>query len=58
MAKKEKPKDETRSGDDTTRVMSCSCNNKFQDQKYGPKMRLHNIGAKGQKRCTVCGAQK
>lgn len=34
------------------------CNSAFQDQKYGPHMRLHNLQQGknlGHSRCTVCG---
>ena len=42
-----------------TRISSCHCEHKFQDEKYGKGMRVFNLMYKpGQGRCTVCGAQK
>jgi hypothetical protein len=46
-----------------TKVMFCSCKHEYQDEKYGPHMRLYNEkksknpGTK-EWRCTVCGAIK
>lgn len=44
-----------------TIVKKCSCTSPYQDEKYGPKMRVHNIG-QGRKqdtcRCTVCGTKR
>jgi len=39
-----------------TIVKKCSCDHKYQDAKYGDKMRLCNINEKGDVAvCTVCG---
>lgn len=40
-------------------ILKCTCNHKYQDQKYGKKRRVHNKKAddKGW-RCTVCGKDK
>ena len=38
-------------------VLSCDCNNEFQDKEYGKNKRLHTLGLKG-KVCTVCGKIK
>jgi len=46
-------------GDRTeTKVMPCSCKHAYQDQKYGPGMRLWNFAKKAGWRCTVCGVSK
>jgi hypothetical protein len=44
-------------------VKRCSCKDKFQDKRYGHKLRLHNKTLKhptssGGWRCTVCGKEK
>jgi len=42
-----------------TAVKLCTCDNRFQDKKYGPKKRLHNANLKGDKHtCTVCGTER
>lgn len=42
-----------------TKIMKCKCVNEFQDQEYGPGMRVHNSCGKDKTtagwRCTVCG---
>ena len=39
-----------------TQVRTCSCNNPFQDEKYGKGLRLMNVTLKGY-RCTVCSKE-
>jgi len=44
------------------KVMFCGCTHKYQDEKYGHQMRMHNAG-KGMGnsytyKCTVCGTKK
>jgi len=42
-------------------IAKCTCKNEYQDRRYGPGNRIHNLTKKvdgrGQdgKRCTVCG---
>ena len=31
------------------------CISPYQDEKYGEKMRVHNVTKSGDTRCTVCG---
>ncbi len=38
-------------------IKQCSCQSKFQDEKYGKSMRVHNKTTTGY-RCTVCGKDK
>jgi hypothetical protein len=38
-------------------IKKCFCDNKFQDKKYGKKMRVFNKTMKGH-RCTNCGREK
>lgn len=42
----------------TTRIIKCTCEHEYQDERYGKKMRLHNKIGKGTCiegwRCTVC----
>ena len=47
----------------TTKVIQCKCKNAFQDERYGLRMRIHNMrkldGSMSAKwRCTVCGDEK
>jgi hypothetical protein len=41
-------------------ISKCGCDHKYQDEKYGPGMRVHNKcvkkGTSTPWRCTVCGA--
>jgi len=42
-----------------TKILSCTCANKFQDERYGAGLRVHNFATKGLngsagRRCTVC----
>jgi hypothetical protein len=41
-------------------IKKCDCEHKFQDERYGKNMRVHNIYTKdsGGYRCTVCGKDK
>jgi hypothetical protein len=45
-------------------ILRCTCKNKYQDEKHGPGMRVHNIvpPKKGVSevlyRCTICGQTK
>ena len=42
-----------------TKVTKCNCDHKFQDKKYGQKMRVHNYGEKSKVwKCTVCEKTK
>jgi hypothetical protein len=42
-----------------TSVRGCTCVHEYQDKKYGPGMRVHNLAAKDNGWvCTVCGAKK
>jgi hypothetical protein len=46
----------------STKIMLCTCSHVFQDERYGPNMRVHNLMIKERNkrgwRCTVCGATK
>jgi hypothetical protein len=35
----------------------CFCKSEYQDQKYGPGMRVMNRMEDGKVRCTVCGKE-
>lgn len=41
-------------------IKKCNCESKFQDERYGKGMRVHNECASkdGKYRCTVCGKEK
>lgn len=41
-------------------ILKCNCKNKFQDEKYGKGMRVHNKMKEETKkyRCTVCSNEK
>jgi hypothetical protein len=45
-------------------ILSCICEHKYQDSKYGKGMRVHNRKQGGKAllnnmyRCTVCGREK
>ena len=41
-------------------ILSCKCENKWQDQQYGFKKRIFNECASREKmyRCTVCGNER
>ena len=47
-----------------TKIVKCNCENSYQDEKYGKRMRVMNETRKGEKngesvyRCTVCGTEK
>lgn len=43
-----------------TRVMRCTCQHAFQDERYGQNMRVHNAMRKPKPgwRCTVCLKEK
>lgn len=51
--------------DGTVLVRSCSCKHEYQDEVYGPRMRVFNLKGKKEKgsqfgntyRCTVCGTE-
>jgi hypothetical protein len=46
-------------GNVNTKVMKCTCEHAYQDEKYGKKQRLHNKKAeKKGYRCTVCATEK
>lgn len=42
------------SGKGGIRIMKCTCKHEFQDQTYGPQMRVHNVSPDGLAFCTVC----
>ena len=46
---------------DTT-ILTCECEHKYQDRKYGKGLRVHNAGkqSQGSQRynCSVCGKRK
>lgn len=39
------------------RAFRCRCESKYQDKRYGKKLRIHNRTTKGW-RCTVCGEER
>jgi len=39
-------------------IRKCTCDNKFQDARYGSGMRVHNVMKNGNLRCTVCLSEK
>lgn len=39
---------------EATKRYRCTCTHPYQDKKYGKSMRLCNLMANGQYRCTVC----
>jgi hypothetical protein len=44
-------------------VLRCTCNNEYQDKKYGNKMRVHNpfkakSGQSIMYRCTICNHER
>lgn len=45
-----------------TRVLACTCEHEYQDEKYGKRNRLHNpckeTAGRVSWRCTVCGAER
>lgn len=45
-----------------TMIKPCGCESKYQDQKYGEKMRVHNEckspNSSALWRCTVCGTKR
>lgn len=46
----------------TVKIQKCNCENHFQDDRYGEKMRVMNLTKKGNDskkvyRCTVCGKE-
>ena len=38
-------------------ISRCLCKSEYQDQKYGPGMRVMNRLENGKMRCTVCGKE-
>ncbi len=46
-------------GQEKCKIMRCTCDHTYQDERYGPKQRLHNLKSKDLPqeswRCTVCG---
>lgn len=36
------------------RILKCTCEHEFQDQLYGPHMRVHNVTKEGNAACVVC----
>ena len=41
-----------------TVIKVCTCDNEYQDKRYGTNRRVHNLCNKGEKaRCTVCGKE-
>lgn len=46
-----------------SKILRCTCENKFQDKTYGKKMRVHNrmkddSAGRPQFRCTVCEKER
>ena len=41
----------------STVLRTDTCVSEFQDQMYGKRVRVHNVG-KGKVRCTVCGGER
>lgn len=41
-----------------TAIRECSCEHKYQDEKYGKHKRLMNQTVKGNYRCTICGKER
>jgi hypothetical protein len=45
----------------TTKTLSCTCTNEYQDKRYGKGRRVHNKGKReGESayyKCTVCGKE-
>ena len=44
-----------------TKVLKCTCDHTYQDEKYGYQMRVHNqckLGSDVGWRCTVCKKEK
>jgi len=42
-------------------ILKCNCKHDYQDKRYGPGRRVHNLCVKGGKvahRCTVCSNVK
>lgn len=39
-------------------ITSCLCKSEYQDAKYGQQNRVHNLDAKDQGICTVCGTRR
>ena len=37
-----------------TKIINCTCQHAFQDQRYGPGRRVANVTKDGSGRCTVC----
>jgi predicted SprT family Zn-dependent metalloprotease len=42
----------------STKILACTCKHEFQDQRYGPGMRVHNPRKEKTYACTVCGREK
>ena len=47
----------------TSKPIKCTCENEFQDQNYGPQMRLHSkmkqrVSTDKMWRCTVCQKER
>ena len=40
------------------KILECTCEHDFQDQKHGRNKRVHNPKAAGKYSCTVCGRIK
>lgn len=60
-AKKKAPDQSAVSGlaPGSTIILPCACSNEYQDARYGPGRRVHNIGksnspGSSMARCTVC----
>lgn len=49
--------DKSKKSNSGSKISSCKCENKYQDEKHGNGMRVFNFCEKGA-RCTVCGTIK
>lgn len=39
------------------KIITCTCENSYQDKKYGKGKRVANLTFKEKARCTVCGRE-
>lgn len=40
------------------KALKCSCEHKYQDERYGKGKRLHNMKSNGNWTCTVCRSER
>ncbi len=56
--KKEEAKVEEIPSGLTSKIIKCTCDNPYQDKRYGPKNRVHNqMKSPHTFRCSVCGKE-